>query len=384
MNKVYLDHSATAPMEPEVLEAMLPYFQNKFGNSSSVHSFGREAKVALEEAREAVGQFIRSKAIEVYFTSCGTEADNLALKGIAFSLKDKGNHIVTSTIEHHAILHTCEYLEKHGFEITYLDPDQYGTINPDAVANAITDKTILVSIMHANNEVGTINDINKISNITKEKNVLFHTDAVQSFGKLPINVTETPIDLMSFSAHKIYGPKGTGGLYIRKGIQIEPMILGGQHERNRRAGTENIAGIIGLVKAIELCDKKMDDDYKNISQLRDLLHKKIIENISKIHFNGHPQNRLAGHLNLSFEAVEGESILLSLDLKGIAASSGSACTSGSIDPSHVLLAMKTKPELAQSAIRFTLGRHNTIEEINYVVEILPKIIHRLRSMSPLN
>ena len=307
----------------------------------------------------------------------------MAIKGIAYLLKNKGNHIITSKAEHHAVLHTCEYLETKGFRITYLSPDKYGMISPQSVADAITDETILVTIMHVNNEVGTINAIDKISEITKEKKVLFHTDAVQSFGKLPLDVTKLPVDLMSFSGHKIYGPKGVGGLYARKSTQLEKIQHGGAHERNRRAGTENMPGIIGLAKAVQICAGEMQEEKKHLTKLRDSFYKKLKQAIPRIVLNGHPTERIAGNLNLSFEGIEGESLLLSLDLKGVAASSGSACTSGSVEPSHVLLAMKVKPELAQSSLRFTLGRGNTKEDVEYVSEIMPEIVQRLRSMSPL-
>lgn len=383
MRKVYMDHSATTPIDPAVLENMLPFLKDKFGNPSSIHSFGREVKVALEESREIIARSIKSSATEIFFTSGGTESDNMAIKGIALLLKDKGNHIITSKIEHHAVLHTCNYLESQGFNVTYLVPDKYGMISPDSVAEAITDNTILITIMHANNEVGTINPLDQIGRIAKEHGVLFHTDAVQTFGKLPIDVSTQPIDLMSFSGHKIYGPKGIGGLYVRKGIQLEKILHGGQHERNRRAGTENIPGIIGLAKAVEICMQNMKMEHEHLLNLRKTLFQKLRRSISHITLNGHPTERLAGNLNISFEGVEGESLLLSLDLKGVAASSGSACTSGSVEPSHVLLAMNVKPELAQSAIRFTLGRSNTMEDIDYVAELLPEIVQRLRSMSPL-
>lgn len=384
MRQVYMDHSATTPVDREVLAAMLPFFKEKFGNASSIHTYGREVKVSLEESRETIAQFIKSKASEIYFTSGGTESDNMAIKGVAFQLKDKGNHIITSKVEHYAVLHTCEYLETQGFKVTYLSPDRYGTISPESVEEAITNQTILITIMHVNNEVGTINPIDEIGQVAKKHEVLFHTDAVQSFGKLPLDVSKQPIDLMTFSGHKIYGPKGIGGLYLRKGIQLEKMFYGGAHERNRRAGTENIPGIVGMAKAVEICSRLMKQENDQLLNLREAFFHKIKEKIPRIILNGHPTERIAGNLNISFEGVEGEASLLSLDLKGVAASSGSACTSGSIDPSHVLLAMKVKPSLAQSSIRFTLGRENTMEDIDYVAEILPEIVQRLRSMSPLS
>ncbi len=338
MRKVYFDHSATTPVDPQVVEAMLPFLNEKFGNPSSIHSFGREVKVALEEARETVADFCNARAANIYFTSGGTESDNIAIKGVAYELKKKGKHIVTSKVEHHAVLHTCEYLEKEGFEVTYVSPDKYGMIHPEAVEEAIRDDTILITIMHANNEVGTINPIEKIGEIARSKGALFHTDMVQSFGKIPIDLSKLPIDLMTMSGHKIYGPKGVGVLYVRKGVKLVRLSHGGGHERNRRAGTENIPGIIGMAKAIELRKGSMNDDIY-VRKLRDKFYEKITKSIPRVFLNGHPKKRLAGHLNLSFQGIEGEALLLTLDLKGVAASSGSACTSGSLDPSHVLSAM---------------------------------------------
>ena len=383
MRRIYMDHSATTPVDSRVVEAMLPYMNEKFGNASSIHSFGRVAKVSLEEARESIAEFCGAHANEIYFTSGGTESDNMAIQGIARQLSDKGNHIITSMIEHHAVLHTCEWLEKEGFEITYLKPDEYGMIHPDAVAPAIRNDTILVTIMHANNEVGTINPIDDIGQISRERGVVFHTDAVQTFGKIPIDLSQLPVDLMSMSGHKIYGPKGVGILYVRKGIKLKPITFGGAHERNRRPGTENIPGIIGLAKAVEICEKQMIKDEVEIKKLREALYSIITERIPKVKLNGHPDQRLAGLLNLTFEGIEGEALLLSLDLKGVAASSGSACTSGSVNPSHVLRAMGIKPELAQSSIRFSLGRSNTMDDVEYTATNLIEIVDRLRKMSPL-
>ncbi len=381
MKKIYFDHSATTSVDPQVVEAMLPFFHEKFGNPSSIHSFGRETKVALEEAREAVAEFLKTRAADIYFTSGGTESDNLAIKGVAYEQKNKGKHIITSKVEHHAVLHSCEALEKEGFEITYLNPDKYGMVHPEAVEKAIKSNTILISIMHANNEVGTINPIEKIGEIAQSKGILFHTDAVQTFGKLPLNLSKLPIDLMSISGHKIYGPKGIGVLYIRKGVKLAQLMHGGGHERNRRAGTENIPGIIGLAKAVELRKQNFKKENDQVKKLRDRFAERINKEVPRAILNGHPEKRLAGHLNLSFQGIEGEALLLSLDLKGIAASSGSACTSGSIDPSHVLLAMGVKPELARSSIRFSLGKDNTDADVDYTLEILPEIVTRLRSMS---
>ncbi len=383
MRKVYFDHSATTPVDPQVVEAMIPFFSEKFGNPSSIHSFGRETKVALEEAREKVAAFCNVRPADIYFTSGGTESDNMAIKGVAYEFKKKGRHIITSQIEHHAVLHCCEYLEKDGFEVTYLRPDKYGMIHPEAVAEAMRKDTILISIMHANNEVGTINDIEKIGALAREKGVLFHTDAVQTFGKLPIDLGLLPVDLLSVSGHKIYGPKGVGLLYIRKGVRLAQLTHGGGHERGRRPGTENIPGIIGLAKAVELRQQRMNQESEALKKLRDAFYEKLTQAIPRLHLNGHPKQRLAGHLNVSFEGIEGEALLLSLDLKGVAASSGSACTSGSLDPSHVLAAMGMKPELARASIRFTLGSENTEEDVDYVAGILPEIVQRLRSMSAL-
>jgi len=381
MRKVYFDHSATTAMDPKVVEAMLPFMSEKFGNPSSIHSFGREVKVALEEARESIAEFLKVRAADIYLTSGGTESDNMAIKGAAYQLKSKGKHIITSKVEHHAVLHTCEALEKEGFEVTYLAPDKYGMVHPETVAEAIRKDTILISIMHANNEVGAINSIDEIGKVARGKGVLFHCDAVQSFGKIPIDLSKLPVDLMSMSGHKIYGPKGVGILYIKKGVRLEKIIFGGEHERGRRPGTENIPGIIGLAKAVELRQSGMKKITKNVKKLRDMFYDKVMEKIPRVFLNGHPEQRLSGHLNLSFQGIEGEALLLSLDLKGVAASSGSACTSGSIDPSHVLSAMGVKPDLAQSSIRFTLGKDNTKEDVEYTLEILPEIVQRLRSMS---
>jgi cysteine desulfurase len=383
MRKVYFDHSATTPVDPQVVEVMIPFFSEKFGNPSSIHSFGRETKVALEEAREKVAAFCNVRPADIYFTSGGTESDNMAIKGVAYEFKKKGRHIITSQIEHHAVLHCCEYLEKDGFEVTYVRPDKYGMIHPEAVAEAMRKDTILISIMHANNEVGTINDIEKIGALAREKGVLFHTDAVQTFGKLPIDLGLLPVDLLSVSGHKIYGPKGVGLLYIRKGVRLAQLTHGGGHERGRRPGTENIPAIIGLAKAVELRQQRMNQESEALKKLRDAFYEKLTQTIPRLHLNGHPKQRLAGHLNVSFEGIEGEALLLSLDLKGVAASSGSACTSGSLDPSHVLAAMGMKPELARASIRFTLGNENTEEDVDYVAGILPEIVQRLRSMSAL-
>lgn len=383
MKRVYLDHNATTPLHPEVVEAMLPYYRDIFGNASSVHSFGQQARKAIDQARERVAELLECEAREIIFTSGGTEADNFAIKGVSAALREKGNHIITSSIEHQAVLNTCKYLEKKGFRVTYLGVDKYGRLEPDKVKEAITEETILVSIMHANNEIGTIEPIGEIGSICKEKGIYFHTDAVQTVGKIPTRVNELKVNLLSLSAHKIYGPKGIGALYIRKGTKIEALICGGHHERHLRAGTENVAGIVGLGKACELARNSLDTNFHCLASLRDKLEKGIRERISHVYLNGHPQDRLPNTSNLSFEFVEGESVILSLDLKGIAVSTGSACTSGSLEPSHVLLSMGVAPEIAQGSLRFSLGRDNTAQDIDYVLETIPPIIERLRSMSPL-
>jgi cysteine desulfurase len=383
MRRVYLDHNATTPVREEVLAAMLPYFSERFGNASSVHSLGREARRALEEARETIARAIGAEPSEVLFTGSGTEADNTAIKGVALAQREKGRHIITSKVEHKAVLETCKFLEKQGFRVTYLPVDRTGMVSPESVEEAIEEDTILVSVMHANNEVGTVNPIARIGAICRERGILFHTDAVQSFCKLPIQVREMNIDLASFSAHKIYGPKGVGALFVRRGVRFLPLLHGGEHERNRRAGTENVPGIVGFAKAVELALAEREEECQRLTRLRDRLWEGIRRRIERVHLNGHPTERLPGTLNVSFEGVEGESILLSLDLKGVAASSGSACTSGSLSPSHVLAAMGIPPELAQSAVRFSLGRSNTEEDIDYTVEILPEIVARLRQMSAL-
>jgi len=383
MKRVYLDHNATTPTHPEVVKAMLPYFEEVFGNASSIHQFGQQARKAIDEAREKVAEFIGAKPEEIVFTSGGTESNNLAIKGILYANESKGKHIITSSIEHHSVLNPCKYLEKKGFKVTYLPVDKYGVIEPEGVKEAISNETILISIMHANNEVGTIESITEIGTIAKEKGIHFHTDAVQSVGKIPVNVNELNVDLLSLSGHKIYGPKGIGALYIRKGTRIQPLIHGGHHEKNRRAGTENVPAIVGLGKAIEIVNETMETGLIHLTNLRNKLCSGIGEKIDHVQLNGHPGKRLPNTLNISFEFVEGESIILNLDMKGVAVSSGSACTSGSLEPSYVLKAMGVEPAIAQGSIRFSLGKDNTEEDIDYVLEILPEIISRLRAMSPL-
>lgn len=383
IRQVYLDNAATTPVKKEVLDAMIPYFIEKYGNPSSIYRLGQETRAAIDEAREKVAKAINAKSREIFFTAGGSESDNWAIKGVALANKDKGNHIITSKIEHHAVLHTCEYLEKNGFEVTYLDVDKNGLVDIEQLRKSITDKTILISIMFANNEIGTIQPIREIGNIARENKIYFHTDAVQAIGNISIDVEDLNIDLLSISAHKLYGPKGVGALYIRQGIKIHPHVHGGAQERNRRAGTENIPGIVGFGKAIELAYKNIDGHNQKLIKLRDKLIKDIYENIDYVRLNGHPEKRLPGNVNFSFEFIEGESLLLSLDMVGISASSGSACTSGSLDPSHVLLAIGLPHEIAHGSLRLTLGDFNTEEEIDYVVENLVKIVDRLRQMSPL-
>jgi len=381
--KIYLDHNATTPVHPEVLEAMLPFYKEGFGNASSIHSFGREAKVALEESREKVAKLLNTDPLEIYFTSGGTESDNLAVKGIAWANRKKGNHIITSKIEHHAVLESCKYLEREGFEVTYLPVDRYGLVAPDELKKNIRKETILVSIMHANNEVGTIEPIEELSKIAKENGVYFHTDAVQSTGKIKIDVNSLGVDLLSLSAHKFYGPKGAGAIYITRGVRLTPLAHGGHHEKARRAGTENVPGIVGLAKALEIANRDMEKEDRRLKNLSERFFERIKEQISDVYLNGHPELRIPNTLNLSFKGVEGESIILSLDLKGIAVASGSACTSGTLEPSHVLSAMGVPPDLAQSSLRFSFGRSNTFDDIDYVVEVLPEIVSRLRAMSPI-
>lgn len=380
---IYMDNAATTPVKKEVLDEMMPYFTEKYGNPSSVYSLGSISKRAIETSREKIAKIINADKREIFFTGGGSEADNWAIKGVAYGNKQKGNHIITTKIEHHAVLHTCDYLQKNGFEITYLDVDEYGLINLDELKEAITDKTILISIMFANNEIGTIQPIKEIGEIAKERKIYFHTDAVQAIGNIEIDVKELNIDLMSMSAHKFYGPKGIGALYIKQGVRIDPLISGGGQERNRRAGTENVAAIAGMGKAIELAYENLEEHNERLIKLRDSLIKKIEDNISYVRLNGHPTKRLPGNVNICFRFIEGESLLLSLDMERIAGSSGSACTSGSLDPSHVLLAIGLPHEIAHGSLRLSLGDFNTEEEIDYVVDKLIKIVDRLRQMSPL-
>ena len=380
---IYLDHSATTYVHKDVLAAMAPYHSEHFGNPSSIYRFSRASKSAIDTARARVAQALGAEADEIYFTSGGSESDNWAIKGIAYANRKKGNHIITTKIEHHAVIHTCEYLEKDGFSVTYLPVDRYGLVDPAELEKAITDKTILISIMYANNEIGTIEPIAELGAVARKHKIPFHTDAVQAIGHVPIDVKAQNIDLLSLSAHKFYGPKGVGVLYIRKGTKIDNLIHGGGQERRRRAGTENIAGIAGLGKAIELATADIEGHNRRIRALRDRLLNGIVDTIPHTHLNGHPEQRLPGNINISFEFIEGESMLLWLDDEGICASTGSACTSGSLEPSHVLLATGLPVEISHGSLRPTLGDVNTDADVDFVLEVLPKVVTRLREMSPL-
>ncbi len=383
MERIYLDYAATTGCDLEVLEAMKPYFTEKFGNASSIHSFGQEAKKGMEDARGALADFIGAKPEEIVFNSGGSEADNHAIFGVAGALQKKGNHIIASVIEHHAVLEPCKLLEKRGYQVTYIKVNNEGLVDAQEVKKAITDKTILISIMHANNEIGTVQPIAEIGKIAREKEITFHTDAVQAVGHIPVNVNELDVDLLSLAAHKFYGPKGVGALYIRKGTRVHNFLHGGDQERGRRASTSNVSGIIGLGKAIELCKEKIEQESAAQIQLRDALIKGLLAKIPRSYLNGHPTQRLPNNVNISFEYIEGESILLNLDMMGIAASTGSACTSSSLEPSHVLLAIGRTHEIAHGSLRFSMGRWTKKSDIDYVLETLPPIVDKLRKMSPL-
>ncbi len=384
MNEIiYFDNAATTPIRPEVYDAMRPYIESCYGNPSSVYKIARESKKAIDLARKQVADAINADSGEIFFTGCGSESDNWAIKGVALALKDKGKHIITTNIEHHAILHTCEFLEENGYEVTYIPVDEYGMVSADDIKKAIRPDTILVSVMTANNEIGTIEPIKEIGAVCREKGVYFHTDAVQAVGHIKIDVKEMNIDLLSLSGHKIGAPKGIGALYIRKGVKIKNLIHGGQQEKGKRAGTENVIGIAALGKAIELAVSEMEDTTERLKYLRDKIINGVLKNIEYSRLNGHPEERLPGNVNISFEFIEGESMLLMLDAKGICASSGSACTSGSLDPSHVLLAIGLPHEKAHGSLRISLGYQNTEEEVDKLLEVLPPIVQRLREMSPL-
>ena len=384
MRKVYLDNAATTALSPKVLEKMMPYLTDIYGNASSPHSFGQNARIGVEHAREQVARAINADPSEIVFTGCGTESDNTVLFGVAERYAKKGDHIITTNVEHHAILHSCAALEKKGIKVTYLPVDKDGLVTPEQVRDAITDKTILVSVMFANNEVGTIMPIPEIAAVCHEKGVLFHTDAVQAAGHIPIDVKAMGIDMLSISGHKFHGPKGVGVLYERKGIRLPSYIIGGEQEKGRRAGTENVAGIVGLGEALELAVTNMSETSARMTRMRDRLIEGIEATIPEVKLNGHRTKRLPNNVNFSIKYIEGESILLMLDMAGIAASSGSACTSGSLDPSHVLLALGLTHEVAHGSVRMTLGDDTTDEDIDYVLETLPKVAHRLRAISPIS
>jgi cysteine desulfurase len=383
MRRIYLDYAATTPTHPEVVKAMLPYFTEAFGNPSSIYSCGQQAKGAIEESRTKIADLIGARDEEIVFTSGGTEADNFAIKGVASSRDTRGNHIITSPIEHHAVIETCKFLGRRGFSITHLPVDEYGLVDPDDIKKAITDKTILISVMHANNEIGTIEPIAEIGKIAREAGIYFHTDAVQTVGHIPVNVDELGVDLLSISAHKLYGPKGVGALYIRKGTKLVSLVHGGEQERGRRAGTYNAPGIIGFGRAVELAQQEMNQEAERLTPLRDKLINGLLERIDHTRLNGHPQKRLPNNVNISVDFVEGESMCLGLDLAGICASTGSACASSTLEPSHVLLVTGLSPERAYGSLRFTLGKWTTEEEIDQVLEVLPPLVAKLRAMSPL-
>ncbi len=380
---IYMDHSATTPVKPEVVDAMVPYFTQHFGNPSSIYGIARDSKKAVDLARAQTAKSLGADPDEIYFTSGGSESDNWAIKGVALANRKRGNHIITTQIEHHAVLHTCQFLEKEGFEVTYLPVDQFGLVDPSELEKAITEKTILISVMYANNEIGTVEPITELTAIARRNKVYFHTDAVQAIGNIPIDVKAQNIDLLSLSAHKFYGPKGIGALYIKKGVRIENLIHGGGQERRRRAGTENIAGIVGLGKSIEMATADIQGHNAKICPMRDRLISGVLEKIPNARLNGHPFKRLPGNFNVSFEFIEGESMLLWLDDEGICASTGSACTSGSLEPSHVLLATGLPVEISHGSLRLTLGDANTEGDVDTMLEVLPKIVKKLRDMSPL-
>lgn len=379
---VYMDYNATTPTDIRVLKEMEPFFCERFGNPSSIYEIARENRKLIEKARENVARLIDAEPDEIFFTSGGTESDNWAIKGVAFALRNKGNHIITSQIEHHAVLNTCKFLSKIGYEITYAPTDKYGIVDVEFIEKSIKKETILITIMHANNEIGTIEPVEEISKIAREKGIYFHTDSVQTVGKIPVSVKKLGVDMLSLSAHKFYGPKGVGAIYIKKGTKIEPYLHGGEQEKGKRAGTYNVPGIIGLGKAAEIAIEEMEEEMKKVKYLRDKLERGIIEKIPEVVINGHPENRLYNTLNLCVKYVEGESILLNLDFEKIYASSGSACTSGSLEPSHVLLAIGIPPEIAHGSLRFSLGKYNEEKDVDRVLEVLPGIVEKLRKLSP--
>ena len=383
MENIYFDNAATTKLDEEVLNEMIPYLKNNYGNASSIYKLGRESKKAVEESREKIAEILNCEANEIYFTAGGSESDNTVIKGIARANRKRGNHIITSKIEHPAVLETCKQLEKEGFEVTYLSVNENGIVDLEELKKSIKESTILISIMFANNEIGTIEPIEEIGEIAKEKNIYFHTDAVQAVGSIKIDVQKMNIDSLSISGHKFYGPKGIGALYVRTGVNFEKYISGGHQERNKRAGTENVASIVGMRKALELAYINLDEQNKKIKELRDYYVEQVKDKIPYIKINGDMERRLVGNSNISFRFIEGESLLLNLDLKGICASSGSACTSGSLDPSHVLLSIVLPQEIAHGSLRISIGKYNTKEEVDYLIENLVEIVNRLREMSPL-
>ena len=383
MKRVYSDYAATTPTDPRVVDAMLPYFTLSYGNPSSLHSFGREAKQALDHSRETVASFIGAKPEEIVFTSGGTESDNAAIKGLAYAARKRGNHIITTAIEHHAVLEPGAFLEREGFTVTYLPVDDNGLVDPDDVRRAITSRTILVSVMHANNEIGTIQPIAEIAGIARSCGVTMHTDAVQTFGHIDVNVDRLGVDMLSASAHKLYGPKGVGILYVRKGTKLQPFMQGGDQEKKRRASTENLPGIVGMARAVELAKETMAEEAREQEQMRDRLITGIMERIGNVRLNGHPERRLPNNVNVSIEFVEGESLLLNMDMMGVACSTGSACSSASLEPSHVLLAIGLPHEIAHGSLRFTFGRFSTQADVDRILEVLPNVVEKLRIMSPL-
>jgi cysteine desulfurase len=383
MRRVYMDHNATTPIHPEVLEAMMPFLQENFGNPSSIHWAGREVRKFVDEAREKVAALLHAHPEEVVFTSGGTEGDNMAIQGVPLALPQKGRHMITTQVEHHAVLHTCQLMEKTGYPVTYLPVDRDGLLDLEALKQSIREETVLITIMFANNETGTVFPVEEIGEIAREKKIVFHADAVQALGKVPIDVEKLPVDILSFSGHKIYAPKGIGAQFIRRGTPIRPLIHGGGQEGGRRAGTESIPNIVGFGKACEIAQRDFAERISHFRRLRDRLQEGIQKQIPHVELNGHPVKRVANTLNMSFLYIEGESLLLNLDLEGIAVASGSACSSGSQEPSHVLLAMGKPPETAQSAVRFSLGWNNTMEDVDYVLAVLPRIVQRLRDLSPL-
>jgi cysteine desulfurase len=382
VDKVYLDHNATTPTDQRVIEAMLPYMREHWGNSSSLHLFGRAALEGLEDSREKIASYLNCRSDEIYFTSGGTESDNLAIKGVAYARREKGRHIITSKIEHQAVLESCQFLERDGFEVTYLPVDKYGIVDPDELSKAIRKDTTLVSIMYVNNEVGAIQPVDELARICEENGVYFHTDAVQAAGRIPVDLDRTRAALVSASAHKIYGPKGVGAIFIRAGTHIETWQTGGHHESGLRAGTVNVPGIVGYAKAMEIAVSEMDDIQNRVDALGEDFRVRIEKAVPDAQFNGHLDKRMKGTVNFCFRGAEGEALVLNLDMKGIGVSSGSACTSGSTDPSHVLLAMGIPPEIAQSSVRFSFGRGNTPEDVDHAVAAVKEVVERLRSMSP--